>query len=151
MLNTDLHIADISTHMSRNQFIRLTIETIYANLQTPAVSDRASTPELVRDDMSTVQTATASNQSVAAVQRNLGRVPAPRTDSVYSAQSGTGSINAPSVSSTSHLAPVTVNEPKPRLGSSSSFGSGFYDKGWEADLEGMLKVSRGHSYYAVLG
>lgn len=33
LLNTDLHVADISEHMSRQQFVRLTMETIKANME----------------------------------------------------------------------------------------------------------------------
>lgn len=54
MLNTDLHIADLSKHMSRADFVRNAMRAI----QESAPGDEASTPDLVED------TAFGSNSSM---------------------------------------------------------------------------------------
>lgn len=45
MLNTDLHIADLSKHMSRSDFVRNAMAAIRESMP-----DGASTPDLIRDD-----------------------------------------------------------------------------------------------------
>ncbi len=117
--------------MSRNQFVKLTLDTIYANVQPP--SERSSTPELIGDDSSST-THVASD----------GRVPPPnnasrsvsRTQSVYSTVSGKDSLQAPNAGG----ATTPGQEPRSRLGSSTSLGSSLFNKAWEVEVEAALKV-----------
>lgn len=42
LLNTDLHVADITTHMSRQQFVRLTLDTLHVNVDSPPRTEAAT-------------------------------------------------------------------------------------------------------------
>jgi hypothetical protein len=152
LLNTDLHIAEITQHMSRSQFVKLTFDTIYANM--PPSSERSSTPELIRDDSSSAtQIVPSSGHSQVpppnggtSIQRSASSTPrGPRTTSVYSNLSAkdslSGPLSGPSLSTT-HLSSGAHSgqELKSRLGSSTSIGSSLFNKGWEAEVEGALKV-----------
>jgi PH/SEC7 domain-containing protein len=147
LLNTDLHIADITQHMSRNQFVKLTFDTIYANM--PPSSERSSTPELIRDDSSSATQIVPSSglsqvpppNGGTSVQRSVSTPRGPRTTSVYSNLSAKDSLSGPTLSAT-HLSSGAHpgQEPKSRLGSSTSIGSSLFNKGWEAEVEGALKV-----------
>lgn len=143
LLNTDLHIADISQHMSRNQFVRLTLDTITANLQQDG-AERASTPDLVRDDSSgnlslATSTVTPAGPGQVPPPQGIRGGMTPRTNSVYSTLSARESIGGSSLDQPLGL-PGT--DPKSRISSAASMSSTRYSKSWESELETALRVGR---------
>lgn len=152
LLNTDLHIADISEHMSRPQYVRLTMDTITSHLAKEGTSRHASTPELVHNDSnSTLRTSIVSAPSppVPAGNHRLG--PAINLDrDVLNRKDSIASIDRTVDRSQRHSMLVVTNlgkQPSPhdargRLPSSASVGSmAQHGSKWEAELESTLKVS----------
>lgn len=121
MLNTDLHIADLSKHMSRTDFVRNAMRAVQESMPRDI-----STPDLVKDDGGSVRTVSGSVATVASSVRDrrprdvpptARSASAPVTQQVY--DSGTTS----------------------RAESSTSVGSFNYTKAWEQDAENALKVN----------
>ena len=89
LLNTDLHVAELSNRMSRNQFIRNTMTTIQIQL-TP--SGMASSVDLNHDDWSSVRGGSDSGDGPG----NTVRARAKRSDSIASWNSVTRDALIPS-------------------------------------------------------
>lgn len=151
LLNTDLHVAELASHMSKNQFIRNTLAVI--NAQIKPDTPRSSTPELAPDD---------PNGSTDFVEigpvDSTGQVPKTRekrSGSVNSWRSGSKDTltTVPSAyqSSTQLSAPAHSFSPTASFSSSpgriighkasqNSISSIVYGRNWENDVENLLKV-----------
>lgn len=153
LLNTDLHVAELISRMSRGQFVRNTLAAIQTQLQPGSSSDLAT------DDWSSVRA--GSDISDAAAQGKTIK----RSDSLTSWSSVTReavvsnlSVKTPSSgqlttasTDTSSNTPLhtPVNDSALSVASShreakSSDNSGppvVYDRNWETEMESMLKVS----------
>lgn len=151
LLNTDLHVADLVTRMSRSQFVRNTLSAIQMQLH-PERYNNASTPDLTSDDSSSVR-ALGADGSVRVVRgpKRSGSIASwsSVTKDLAGAQGDSdGTVTTPAeetppqsgmASSTSSLQPVSAREPKSPQRSPSS--STVYDRNWENEMENMLKVS----------
>lgn len=106
MLNTDLHIADLVKHMSRADFVRNAMSAIKES------TDGSSTPDLIRDDMS------SRVGSVSTL--NAGRLKLPPAQRSASAPVGHPMTRVTSAVDSS----TTINS---------------YSRAWEVDAENALK------------
>lgn len=153
LLNTDLHVAELTSRMSRGQFVRNTLAAIHTQLQPGSSSD------LGNEDWNSVRGGSDVGEA-----GNNGRT-IKRSDSLTSWNSVTrealvssmafktpssGQLTTGSTDTSSNtplhtpqndsaLSVASSNrDPK----SSDNGPSVVYDRSWEAEMETMLKVSR---------
>ena len=151
LLNTDLHVAELTSRMSRGQFVRNTLAAIQTQLQPGSSSD------LTFDDWSSVRGGSdvsdppphgrtikrsdsiTSWNSVTreAIASGLG-MKAPSTGQLTTASSDTANTPALTPANESAVSVAsTHNEVKtPENGSSPMV----FDRNWENEMESMLKV-----------
>lgn len=165
LLNTDLHVAELTSRMSRGQFVRNTLSAIQSQLQPGSTSD------LTFDDWSSLR----GGSDVSDSAPNGGRT-IKRSDSITSWNSvtreaiasglgmkhpssgqlttastdTTSAVNTPALTSANESA-VSVasshHEVKtPENGSSPMV----YDRNWENEMESMLKVGSALLYEGYL-
>lgn len=134
LLNTDLHVAELSTRMSRSQFVRNTLTAIQMQFQpTPA---QISTSDLTYDDCSStrgsdgVETSARSHRSNSIASRTSvsreGVMPPPITAAAIHVTREPDS-NMPSV----HVSTPYEHRPS---------SNPIYGRAWESDMEILLKV-----------
>jgi PH/SEC7 domain-containing protein len=128
MLNTDLHIADLSKHMSRSDFVRNSMRAVQESMPNNGTD---STPDLVRDD-STSTDHDSLNTTAGSIKDRRPR-DAPPTNRSASAPVTSQSYNT-------HLSRNPESS-----GTSSSFA---YSKAWEQEAETALKVSQSRTLMA---
>lgn len=125
MLNTDLHIADLSKHMSRAEFVKNSMRAIQESM--PAGSNGSTLVDFAKEDTGATQSAAGSTTS-SAVSSVRDRRPREAVPAVRSAS-----------------APVPTqlyNAPMAKRGeSSTSIGTFSYTKAWEQEAENALRVS----------
>ncbi|KLT43101.1 SEC7-like protein [Cutaneotrichosporon oleaginosum] len=122
MLNTDLHIADIQKHMSRQDFVRNSMRAIQESMP-----DRESTPDLVNDSGSlrNIDSLSASHSTTSVRLRNAAGTP----------RNTSGNLISP----TSDLASTSTQDLRSRGASSTTVNSFTYTKAWETEAETALK------------
>jgi PH/SEC7 domain-containing protein len=124
MLNTDLHIADLSKHMSRADFVRNAMGAIRESMP-----DRESTPDLIRDDSSRFGSASSMATPATSIRK-----PVPPM--------AHRSASAPVIGATAHqprvVSDVITGQVESRA--SSATVSSVYTKSWELEAENALKV-----------
>ena len=134
LLNTDLHVAELTSRMSRNQFVRNTLTAIQMQFQ-PTPPGQLSTSDLTYDDCSSSirgsegpETITRSHRSNSIISRtSVSRddvvAPPNPPDTIHVARDPDGSTPSVQVSTTYRpsLNPV-------------------YGRAWESDMEILLKV-----------
>ncbi|KAM6502301.1 hypothetical protein JOM56_002278 [Amanita muscaria] len=135
LLNTDLHVADLTTHMSRSQFVRNTMATIRAQLQ-PNTDD--SLPHGPDRGMR----ATRSEEVI-----NVGR--AKRSDSITSWNSVSREVvmslpspfasSNPPIEGTANDERTSVATETNNVEATTSNSGNFYTRGWENEIEVVLK------------
>ena len=151
LLNTDLHVAELTNRMSRAQFVRNTITAIQMQLQSPRA---VSMVEVSPDDWSSVRGGSEASD---------GRTRLHRSDSITSWNSitreglmslgalhpsSTGQLSSPSPLDTPLQTPSShtpINESKVSVVSSGQESKQesiipVHDKNWETEMENMLKV-----------
>jgi len=154
LLNTDLHVADLATRMSRAQFVRNTLATIQMQLQ-PNRSVQGSATDLTHDDSSSVRGAPADAADAAKTRTK-------RSDSITSWNSVTrdvviANLGSSMVSAAAHSSgsgstetPQLPNDSSASVSNTSGaeaktpstlVSSVVYDRNWENDMESLLKVS----------
>jgi PH/SEC7 domain-containing protein len=121
MLNTDLHIADLSKHMSRSDFIRNSMRAVQESM--PPSTD--STPSLVRDDSGSTDTAHESLNTMAGSVKDRRPRDAPPANRSASAPVMTNGYN------------MTLARNRESYATTGSFN---YGKAWEQEAETALKV-----------
>lgn len=127
LLNTDLHVAELSTRMSRNQFVRNTLSAIQMQLHpNGSTSDFDSSSGRQGSD-------------------HLGSTPGrgvKRSDSITS----WSSLSRDAVSGLSQTLSPHVNESTASFQAVGNDQNGratpLYDRNWENEMETMLKVSQ---------
>lgn len=140
LLNTDLHVADLTSRMSRSQFVRNTMATIQAQLQ-PNRPGALSSSDLTYDDCSSsvrgpgsddTETVARSKRSDSITSWNsvskdvLSNLsPQPTTLSTQHTNGSTPSVQV-SMASQDHQRPTSQQ---------------IYGRGWEEDMENLLKVT----------
>jgi Sec7-like guanine-nucleotide exchange factor len=127
LLNTDLHVADLATRMSRSQFARNTLTAIQMQLQpTPAQS---SMSDLTQDSASlraeTIESTPPASRSK-------------RSDSITSwhSISREAIVSSPAANGSTPSVQISAAGHEPR----SSVSSIVYGRLWENDMESLLKV-----------
>ncbi|KAI0043650.1 hypothetical protein FA95DRAFT_1609196 [Auriscalpium vulgare] len=159
LLNTDLHVAELSTRMSKAQFVRNTLSTIQIQLE-QSRSAQGSTSDLGFDEASSLRGA-GSEGSDAGTQTVRSR--AKRSDSITSWNSITrdvvianlgsslGGSSTPQVTnggSTGSAGHPLTNDSTASVSNTSGaesktpstlVSSVVYDRNWESDMESLLK------------
>ncbi|TDL24175.1 hypothetical protein BD410DRAFT_820374 [Rickenella mellea] len=145
LLNTDLHVAELSQRMSRNQFVRNTLAAVQSQVRPPTSLARASTPELTHDDGSSIRGLGSDGSDGGASTLSTLRTRPKRSGSMNSWNSGTYDIisspnkGTTSSSQSSSTGPqVTVNDVEPRA-RTTSMNSALYGRNFDAEMETLLK------------
>ncbi|KAL0956601.1 hypothetical protein HGRIS_002738 [Hohenbuehelia grisea] len=139
LLNTDLHIADLTTHMSRSQFVRNTLGTIYSQLNEG--SAQASTTDLSYDDCGSVKgsdTETISRTKRSNSITSWNSVSKEAIASVVSpviSLTGTPQLGSVGMHSNGSTPSVQVS----LANGSKSPDVGLYGRAWESEMESLLK------------
>ena len=125
LLNTDLHVADLATHMSRSQFVRNTMTAIQAQFPSANTFDQDGNSSLSRNEDTEI----------------VGR--SKRSDSIASWNSVSRDItslsSSPSINRTSEIS-ETRSTTTAGVDSKSINTSQLYNRAWENDMENLLKV-----------
>ncbi|KAH7914138.1 hypothetical protein BJ138DRAFT_1000880 [Hygrophoropsis aurantiaca] len=137
LLNTDLHVADIASRMSRSQFVRNTMTAInmqlhpnmYASSTDLNHDDNSSGPGTGSDGTETMSLATRSKRSGSITSWNS------ISKETFMSSAGVSSVQPSLNSSTTSVQLSTGQESKSGSGPSSVV----YDRSWEIDMEGLLK------------
>jgi hypothetical protein len=143
LLNTDLHVADLATRMSRNQFVRNTLTAIQMQLH-PTRSAKGSASDLDYDDngsdgQETISMGRSKRSGSITSWNSVARDAVASTPGV-SLATGAGSHVAspsPGEQSSRNGSTTSVYESKPQNSSAASI---VYNRSWEIDMENMLKV-----------
>ncbi|KAH9083422.1 hypothetical protein EDB83DRAFT_2213073 [Lactarius deliciosus] len=151
LLNTDLHVADLATRMSRGQFVRNTLFTIQIQLQ-PNRSVQGSTSDLVQSDRD-ADSIRGPGSEGSDVGTSTLRSQAKRSDSITSWNSISRDaalanlfVGSPAIGNTAPLpndstASVTASATSGTEAKTPStlVSSVVYDRNWESDMESLLK------------
>lgn len=128
LLNTDLHVADLTTRMSRNQFVRNTLNAIQMSLQ-PTPPTNLSVSDLTYDDCGNVRGPQDGTEL---------HIRPKRSDSITSwnsvSREGVMALQKEANGSTPSVQVSNAHEPRTTL--NAALG-----RGWETDMESLLKVS----------
>ncbi|PPQ98627.1 hypothetical protein CVT24_003960 [Panaeolus cyanescens] len=138
LLNTDLHVADLSTRMSRNQFVRNTMTAIQSQLQPNMAPARLSSSDLTYDDCASSIQGVGSDETEMATRSK-------RSDSITSWNSLPREALAPALGS--HSLATNLNSgnngstPSVAIsnGHDSARPSHLSGRQWESDMESLLK------------
>ncbi|KAJ3896245.1 hypothetical protein GG344DRAFT_36990 [Lentinula edodes] len=164
LLNTDLHVADLTSRMSRSQFVRNTLAAIQMQLQpSSSTSLKASSPD-VYDESGSLRnfplpgSDQSSNSSSVAVSEGseLDTITrSKRSDSITSWNSISRDtiLSSPALSLATSQAttPIVENDCTPNISdlqsSTTSMASSniVYGRAWEASMENLLKAIYGSS------
>lgn len=133
LLNTDLHVADLSTRMSRNQFVRNTLTAIQMQMQ-PTPPAQISTSDLTYDDCGSSIRGSDGTETVSRSHRS---------NSITSRTSMSREGSAPLSIETMHVVrehngstpSVQISTCEHKLTSNPVYG-----RAWESDMEVLLKV-----------
>lgn len=133
LLNTDLHIAELSTHMSRSQFVRNTMSTIQMQRQ-PTSAARLSSSDLTYDDCSSSVRGSGTDETEV-----VSRTRSKRSDSItsWNSFSREAVMSLPKPNQSSSLGANLPNGSSPSIQVSVEHAHG---RAWENDMESLLKV-----------
>ena len=133
LLNTDLHVAELSTRMSRNQFVRNTLSTIQMQLQ-PTSAGRLSSSDLTYDDCSSSVRGSGIDDTEA-----MSRTRSKRSDSItsWNSLSREAVMSLPKANQSNSLGVHLPNGSSPSVQVSAEPA---YGRAWEIDMESLLKV-----------
>ena len=141
LLNTDLHVAELASRMSRSQFVQNTLTAIKMQIR----PDGASTPELTHDDGSSIRgLGSDGSDSGANTVTSRGQ----RSGSVTSWNSISREfVNTPATTPNSGTSQTQLNEcgsssaqvPEPKIKNAST-PSVVYNRNFDSDMESLLKV-----------
>ncbi|KAF5393541.1 hypothetical protein D9757_000553 [Collybiopsis confluens] len=151
LLNTDLHVAELTSRMSRSQFVRNTLAAIQMQLQpsSSSTSPDASTLDIGEDSTSLRSFPAAGNNSQEPHgTESIGR--SKRSDSITSWNSISRdtilSSPALSLATTQATTPVMENDSMQNVGdlksstsSTPSSSNVIYGRAWETNMENLLK------------
>lgn len=147
LLNTDLHVADIASHMSRGQFVRNTLFAITESAPTASAhpslnpAARASTPDLPShsEEANRQQSGDSSDPTTL-------RMRSKRSGSITSWKSGSreavggmlGNASTPALISSPANGAAPSNDPN-RPPTASVRGPPVFSRSWELEMENLLK------------
>lgn len=134
LLNTDLHVAELSTRMSRSQFVRNTLTAIQMQLQ-PISAARLSTSDLTYDDCSSSVRGPGSDETEVTMSRSKrsNSITSWNSVSPEAVMSLSIGLQSNQSSSLAHL----PNGSSPSIQVSTEYVHG---RAWENDMESLLKV-----------
>jgi len=152
LLNTDLHVADLTNRMSRAQFVRNTLFTIQMQLR-PNRSIQGSSSDLVnseRDGDSVREPGNEANDVDASTVRSQAK----RSDSITSWNSISRDaalanlfVGSPAVGNAALLpndstasVPASTTSATEAKTPSTLVSSVVFDRNWDSDMESLLKV-----------
>ena len=132
LLNTDLHVAELSTHMSRSQFVRNTLSAIQMQLQ-PTSAARLSSSDLTYDDCSSSVRGSGTDET-----EIMSKTKSKRSDSItsWNSLSREAVMSLPKSNQPSSLGANISNGSSPSLQVSVDA----HGRAWENDMESLLKV-----------
>lgn len=131
LLNTDLHVADLATRMSRTQFVRNTLTAIQMQLK----PTRSSATDLTHDSNSVRGAPAEFVESTSPASRSK------RSDSITSWHSiardgATVTMSSPAANGSTPSVQISAAGHEHH----SSVSSIVFGRGWESDMESLLKV-----------
>ncbi|TFK44669.1 hypothetical protein BDQ12DRAFT_29737 [Crucibulum laeve] len=144
LLNTDLHVAELTTRMSRNQFVRNTLTAIQTQLQPASPVGALSSTDLTYDDCSSSLRGTVS-EDTETISRSK------RSDSIASWNSISREVVSPlpvspAASQVNSLGAQLPNGSTPSVQISAaghehrgSASHQVYGRAWENDMESLLR------------
>lgn len=152
LLNTDLHVADLTSRMSRGQFVRNTLFTIQMQLR-PNRSAVGSSSDLVNSERDGDSVRGPGDEG-GDVSASTVRSQAKRSDSITSWNSITRDaalanlfVASPAVGNTAALpndstasVPASTTSATEAKTPSTLVSSVIFDRNWESDMESLLKV-----------
>lgn len=152
LLNTDLHVAELTTRMSRGQFVRNTLFTIQMQLQ-PSRSIQGSSSDLVHSERDGESLRGPGDEGSDA-GTNTTRSRLKRSDSITSSNSITRDaalanlfVASPASGNPTPLpndstasVPASTTSATEAKTPSTLVASVVYDRNWESDMESLLKV-----------
>ncbi|KAL1717370.1 hypothetical protein EV715DRAFT_203332 [Schizophyllum commune] len=135
LLNTDLHVADLATRMSRNQFVRNTVTAIQMQIQPTSPLSPESMDD--RDSLhseNTVEGHRRNKRSDSITSWNsISR------DTVYGATLASPSLASNGMTESSNGSTPSVSVSQPPETKSTASSTRLYGKEWESELESLLK------------
>ena len=152
LLNTDLHVAELTTRMSRGQFVRNTLFTIQMQLR-PSRSVQGSSSDLVQSERDG-ESLRGPGDEGSDVGTSTTRSRVKRSDSITSwnsitrdaalanlfvASPATGNPTPLPNDSTASVPASTTSATEAKT-PSTLVSSVVYDRNWESDMESLLKV-----------
>jgi PH/SEC7 domain-containing protein len=131
LLNTDLHVADLATHMSRSQFVRNTMTAIQAQFPSTIAHDQDGNSNMSRNTLF---------EDTEMVGRSK------RSDSIASWNSVSRDVvislsPSPSINRSSVIG-ETGSTSTPGVDTKPINTSHLYNRTWENEMENLLKVCR---------
>lgn len=126
LLNTDLHVAELTSRMSRSQFVKNTMATIQAQLRPGTLSSS----DLTYDDCSS-SVRGAGSDDTETISRSK------RSDSITS----WNSISKDVISQQTNGSNPSVQSPVTGRDYQRPVSQQIYGRSWEEDLESLLKVT----------
>lgn len=138
LLNTDLHVADLATRMSRSQFVRNTLTAIQMQLH-PNRFGQGSGSEINFDDKSSIRGGGSDGQeTISSRNKRSGSVTSWNSVTRDTVLSPSGVVaTPPGEYQSQNGSSASVYESKPQNSSASSI---VYGRNWESDMENLLKV-----------
>ena len=161
LLNTDLHIAELSSHMTKQQFLNNTMVTLERPAHLPSSNSTSNPAMSSSSNRPSTSSTPVRSSSPAPTADDLERghdphatIKSKRSGSMHSWKAASGSavhlitpISSPSINtSNASITEVGLNAtPLSSLGRKHGSGQGSisniqYTKGWEAEVESYLKV-----------
>lgn len=150
LLNTDLHVAELTSRMSRGQFVRNTIAAIQMQVQPGSSSDLAG------DDWSSVRGGSDASdmaQNMRTIKRSdsmtswssvtreafVSNLKTPSSGQLTTGSTDTSANTQPQTPLTDSALSVVSSTREPKS-SDNNVPSMVYDRNWETEMEAMLKV-----------
>ncbi|KAF8625419.1 hypothetical protein AX15_005382 [Amanita polypyramis BW_CC] len=140
LLNTDLHVADLATHMSRSQFVRNTLTAILAQFTSTqgVISDGQD------DHNSSTRNAPVENTEVVGRSKRSDSITSWNSvsrDVVMSLPLPSATYNSPEIATINENIPTSTNVGDMDVKSVNI--SQFYNRAWENEMENVLKEMYG--------
>lgn len=138
LLNTDLHVAELSTHMSRTQFVRNTLSAIQMQLH----------PNSSSSDFDSSSGRQGSDHVGSTPARRMKRSDSMKSWSSLSrdAVAGFPQTHSPQTNGSTASFQAVSNDQRENGGATP-----LYDRNWENEMEALLKVRQITMRYRALG
>ncbi|KZS98411.1 hypothetical protein SISNIDRAFT_404603 [Sistotremastrum niveocremeum HHB9708] len=149
LLNTDLHVAELTSHMSRTQFVRNTLSTIQAQVKPDPSEYQSSTSEVALNSNES-----SSDLALEGEENSSSAEPRPKRSGSLSSWHSVAKPSPPVIEMTgpqgsSPRTSTDTAHPTPRpntedvfsskRSTSSAAQSFVFDKAWENEMEALLK------------